>query len=551
MPSAAESTQNSNSSRTRTIILVLISFCCGILFCASLLMGSGFYFMQGQAQTVLATIAAQLTPTAMPTNLTPTVVTPIVTTPIVSPTLTTAPPTELPTATLTPTTVMKSNKSQFSQLIFALDATEDDYTPINSGLTFSAAITEIHAIFDYEGMSTQAKWERVWYHNDKEILRNSAAWSGQEKGRFDYFIDAGGNPLPSGYWRLELYVDRKMLISGTFTIGQVLDTPTVTATASNLVQVTVTPRATPATAAVTILPTPTAIILPTAPSNQVYQLTFTKWDGGQHNMYVADTNGQNEKFILNRAAGPSWSDDGQQIFFFGEEGIDRQILKDRQEVLFDGISNGLVALTNASALPDPTRAKLFQDISWKRGSARWANVSSDGQMVAFDAWVVDTYRIYIIATNPQDTTRFELLGEQGDWSPDSQRLVYRSGRNGTTGIWISNRNDSGHLLITNGGSDSFPTWSPDGQTVVFSRDDGGNVDLYAMNPDGTNLHRLTDAAGPDTLPVFMPNGQLIFRSARGGYWSIWKMYRDGSGQTEIISNAPVGPDWSYSRMDVR
>ena len=31
---------------------------------------------------------------------------------------------------------------------------------------------------------------------------------------------------------------------------------------------------------------------------------------------------------------------------------------------------------------------------------------------------------------------------------------------------------------------------------------------------------------------------------------IWKMNGDGSNQQEIIPDAPVGPDWSYSRMDV-
>jgi TolB protein len=71
-----------------------------------------------------------------------------------------------------------------------------------------------------------------------------------------------------------------------------------------------------------------------------------------------------------------------------------------------------------------------------------------------------------------------------------------------------------------------------------------------MNVDGSNLRQLTNATGPDTLPVFTPDGQIIFRSARSGNWGIWKMNIDGSNQQEIVPNAGVGPDWSKSRMSV-
>ena len=110
--------------------------------------------------------------------------------------------------------------------------------------------------------------------------------------------------------------------------------------------------------------------------------------------------------------------------------------------------------------------------------------------------------------------------------------------------------DSGHTLITNGGSDSFPAWSPDGETIAFSRDEEGNTDIYTVNIDGSNLQRLTDAPGPDTLPTYTPDGQIIFRSARTGNWGIWKMNGDGADQTEIIPDANVGVDWTFSRMSV-
>jgi tetratricopeptide (TPR) repeat protein len=302
----------------------------------------------------------------------------------------------------------------------------------------------------------------------------------------------------------------------------------------------------------TSTPSPTSTPLPAAPavSRRTYQLVYTKWDGGQHNLYVADTNGENELFLFGRVAGPSWSADGAYIYFYGEPGVDRQE-RGGVEYLFDGVSNGIIEFT---AEPLPTgldQIKLFQANEWKQGTARWANVSPNGQIIAYDARPGGDYRIYFFDAVDVYQYPYEIVGEQADWSPDSQSIVYRSGRDGKTGIWISGWNDTGHTNVTNDSSDAFPAWSPDGETIAFSRDAGGNIDIYTISPDGSNLQQLTDTPGPDTLPVYTPDGDIVFRSARSGSWGIWKMSRQGEAQTEILPNAGVGPDWSFSRMDVK
>lgn len=434
-----------------------------------------------------------------------------------------APPTLAPTATLpaAPTAdpalepamgaeTESRPEPQIGKITFALDATED-YQPVEPGILFTKGITEVHALFDYNDMAADYIWERVWYLNDKEVSRSGGPWAGPAQGTFDYFIDNGGNPLPAGEWLLEIYVEDELQAVGAFVIEAAPDDE------ANL----------PA----------------------VYALAYTKCDGDHHNIYVADTNGHNEQLLVTRGAGPSWTPDGGSIFFFGEEGVDRQA-RDGLEYVFDGLSSGLVVVSTVPFPAGLDHLYLFQSLAWKQGSARWARVSPDGGMVAFDAKPGGDYRLYFLGTEANQQFRYELPGEQADWSPDSRRVVYRSGRDGQTGLWISNRDDSGHVQLTGHGSDSFPAWSPDGATIVFSRDEGGNVDLYAVNVDGSNLRRLTDAPGHDTLPAFTPDGQIIFRSARTGQWAIWKMNGDGTDQTQIIADACVGQDWAYSRMDV-
>jgi hypothetical protein len=107
--------------------------------------------------------------------------------------------------------------AKIGKITFALEATPQRES-INPGLLFTKGITQVHALFDYSGMSTAYTWERVWYLNDKEVSRKAGVWTGPESGVFDYFIDNGGRPLPAGDWVLEIYVEDKLLSLGAFVI---------------------------------------------------------------------------------------------------------------------------------------------------------------------------------------------------------------------------------------------------------------------------------------------------------------------------------------------
>ena len=533
-----------NLTGKRNLPLLIGGAGCLLLLGAVLLLGIGFLLGSGNLSDLAADSETSSSPPTAAT--TPTLEAPVAAeasrTPTVAPTATLAAP-------------------EMGNIVFAPSVT-GNMEAVGAADSFDAGISTIHAVFEYNNLSRDNVWERVWYLDGEEMLRSSEAWSGDSSGAFDYFLDTGGEALPPGKWTLELYLDGSLMASASFVINA---EPTPTAAA--------TPKA-PKRPTPTVTPKPAATY-----SNRVYQLAYTKWDGGHHNVYIANTNGQGEKFIVSRAAGPSWSADGKQLFFYGEAGVNQQERPGQPGCEFGTISDGIVAIdltqppgdvcapksgpwfcerkeadnqTAPSDVCTESGIRVFQNLDWKEGTARWASVAPDGDSVAFDAKPGgNDYRIYFRSILDNQQYRFELIGEQASWSPNSQQLVCRSGRNNQQGLWISNRDDSGHFRITDDGSDSYPAWSPDGRTIAFSRSLWGNVDIYAVNVDGSNLRRLTNAPGPDTLPVYTPDGHIIFRSARNGSWGIWKMNGSGGGQREIIANADVGPDWAYSRMDVR
>ncbi len=532
----------------RNPLFIIGGIGCALLLCAGALIAGGFFLVGDQINNLVSGDVPQDEPPPSPTLA--------------------------PTATFTPTPLPTEESSsevnvdeddeldsdtadivvgppQIGTITFALGATED-YQPIDPGTSFADDVTEIHAIFEYSGLSPDFSWERVWYLDGNEMLRSEEAWTGAEAGVFDYFINAGGETLAPGEWELELFVDGELLTTGTFDI--VAEAPAEVAVEATEEVVEESLVEAEATSEPTATPEPTATSAPVAPVASTYQLAYTKWDGGRHNLYVNDTKGSSEQFVMHNAAGPSWSPDGASIFFFGEPGVNiqnRDAFPNIGSCELPGVSDGIVVV---SVPPSPAevcvaQSNFHQGEGWNDGTARWASVSPNGQMVAYDAKPGGDYRIYFLGTSDNKQYSYEIIGEQADWSPDSQQIVYRSGRDGKTGIWISNRDDSGHVLVSNA-NDSFPAWSTDGKTIAFARDEGSNVDIYTMNVDGTNVQRLTDTPGPDTLPVFTPSGQIVFRSARSGSWAIWTMNGDGSNPQEIVADAGVGPDWAYSKMSV-
>jgi TolB protein len=69
--------------------------------------------------------------------------------------------------------------------------------------------------------------------------------------------------------------------------------------------------------------------------------------------------------------------------------------------------------------------------------------------------------------------------------------------------------------------------------VSLSRDGGSQI--YAVNPDGSNVRRLTQSGGIDTEPVFTPDGQtLYFTSDRGGSPQIYRMPANG-GEAQRVT----------------
>lgn len=92
-------------------------------------------------------------------------------------------------------------------------------------------------------------------------------------------------------------------------------------------------------------------------------------------------------------------------------------------------------------------------------------------------------------------------------------------------------------LVTSNAPSYWHGWSPDGKTLAFCGERGGEFDVYTIPVGGGDETRLTTAEGLDDGPEFSPDGvHIYFNSVRTGLMQIWRMKIDGSEQVQITDD---------------
>ena len=96
--------------------------------------------------------------------------------------------------------------------------------------------------------------------------------------------------------------------------------------------------------------------------------------------------------------------------------------------------------------------------------------------------------------------------------------------------------------------DYSPSFSPDGQWLVFTSERDGQAEIYRVHPDGSGLERLTDHPAFDDQAALSPDGKtLAFVSTRdGGTANIWTVDLASKKATNLTANRSGNfrPSWS-------
>jgi Tol biopolymer transport system component len=136
-------------------------------------------------------------------------------------------------------------------------------------------------------------------------------------------------------------------------------------------------------------------------------------------------------------------------------------------------------------------------------------------------------------------------------------ILYTSNEGGQKDIWIMQPDGTGKHRLTNDETpDDFAAASSDGQRVVWTRGDNSTPDseIWVMNIDGSGKRQLTvNNVSDGGVATWSPDGSKIaFRSSRGSKnllhpnHEIYIMNADGTNQHNVTNHPAeeVLPDWS-------
>ncbi len=153
-------------------------------------------------------------------------------------------------------------------------------------------------------------------------------------------------------------------------------------------------------------------------------------------------------------------------------------------------------------------------------------VSPDGNAVVFlsekDLFSIDLYladaetgkirrKLTSTATDPHFES-LQFIQSAGSWSPAGDRFALGTISRGKAFLSIIQPSDGKVVQeIEQAGVDEIydPTWSPDGQKVVFSAIHGGKLDLYLTELATAKTRRLTNDLYADLQPSWSPDGRTI------------------------------------------
>jgi TolB protein len=248
------------------------------------------------------------------------------------------------------------------------------------------------------------------------------------------------------------------------------------------------------------------------------KIGFASTRDGNFEVYSMNEDGSSQINLSNNPKtdyGFSWSYDSKKILFYTN--------RDGNDEIYVMNSNGTeqTNLTNHSS------------------NDRIPSYSSDNSKIAFvsdrnhkngDIYIMDSEGKNVVQITDND-----YFEESPSFSNNSRKLLFtRDIKNPNDSTSVSNgeifaidlKSKKETQLTNKNGYDSGAVFSPNGKKIAFYGYDKNKkfYDIYLMNPDGSQLEKLTDDEMEDYSPTWSPDGNwLAFTRGNSKNYDIWIM----------------------------
>lgn len=215
-----------------------------------------------------------------------------------------------------------------------------------------------------------------------------------------------------------------------------------------------------------------------------------------------------------RAGEAYFSPDGNTIAFQAVPTGKKQFqifLMDLQNPVPRMVSTGKGACTCAYFRPDGQKIIFASSHECPEESR---DQQSSGGRYAWDLTpYMNIYEANLDGSDLKPLTAGAAYHAECAYSSDGSRIVYASNEDGNMNLYVMDADGSNvrQLTHTTGSYNGGPFFSPDGQRIIFraDRERPRYLQLFAINSDGTNEQQLTANQAVNWAPYWHPNGDVV------------------------------------------
>ncbi len=261
------------------------------------------------------------------------------------------------------------------------------------------------------------------------------------------------------------------------------------------------------------------------PGTFASRIAYVKKLGARHYLYIADSDGYNPQALVNSSEpviSPAWSPDGSKMAYVSFE-------KKKPIVFVHTLKTG--------------SRKIVANYKGNNSAPAW---SPDGKKLAIVLTYGANSQIFTINATGGGLKRIARsrgIDTEPVFSPDGNWIYFTSDRGGRPQIYKIRATGGGRVsrVTFNGAYNASPRFSADGKMLTYIRNDGGQFKV-AIQDLASGQVQLLSTGGQDESPSFSPNGRVVLYATKKGL---------RSSLASVSIDGRVRQSLSEARGDVR
>ena len=143
-------------------------------------------------------------------------------------------------------------------------------------------------------------------------------------------------------------------------------------------------------------------------------------------------------------------------------------------------------------------------------------------------------------------TRGNSTDRQPAYSPDGEWVIFSSNQSGNLDIWeVSTKSGAERRLTDDPAEDWDPAFTSDGKKIIWSSNRSGHFEIWIAGADGSGARQLTQDGVDAENPTVTPDGNwILYSSGNPAKNGVWKVRQDGSQATRLAAGSTLVPDVS-------